>query len=215
MFNIENRSYLGNWNFKIESPVEGSLNIQKTGEIYRCLWKIERENTKHEYLGIGMIVNNQLLVSRFLMQTPRGGIGLYKPIGDSRSNSALWASTQSFNTLGSGIALRKDSGSDKFEGSYIVRYFLNGDEIAMFNLEITELNQNGLYTLTWAQENNVESHGIGMINNREMAFAWGDPNIDYELIILDSVDDEERKMLKGKCALLSNGNVMEEIYIKD
>ncbi|WP_368487942.1 hypothetical protein [Clostridium sp. BJN0013] len=105
----EDICFLGNWNLNEE---QGTLNIEKTGETYKCTWKINKEDVQNEYLGIGMLVDNQLLISRFSNKVHGGGVGLYRPIGDLRSNSALWASTQNFNTLDSGIALREDTSQD-------------------------------------------------------------------------------------------------------
>jgi hypothetical protein len=69
------------------------------------------------------LIDDKLLVSRYLKQVPIAGVGVYKQIGDLRSNSALWASTQNFDTLGSGVALRNET-SESFEGNYKVRYFI-------------------------------------------------------------------------------------------
>ena len=93
----EEKYILGNWKF---NDRKGILSIEKIGETYKCIWKIDKENTCYEYLGIGMFVGNKLFVSRHLKQVPMAGIGMYKQIGDLRSNSALWASTQNFDTLG-------------------------------------------------------------------------------------------------------------------
>jgi hypothetical protein len=199
--------FLGDWKLNEE---QGTLNIEKTGETYKCIWKINKENNQHEYLGIGMFVDNQLLISRFSNKVPGGGIGLYKPIGDLRSNSALWASTKSLNVLGSGIALREDA-SEKFEGSYKVRYFLKGNEISNFNLNIRKKESCDLYSLTWAIEDNVILHGIGLINNKQIVLAWGGIDFEYELVIL-SIGN--KNTLNGKCALLNNSSITEEIYTK-
>jgi len=210
----EGTAFLGNWEFKkgCESKelYQGNLKIEKSGETYKCIWKADGGNTQKEYLGIGILVDNQLFVARFPIQTPGGGIGLYRPIGDLRSNSALWASTKDFNVLSSGIALREDS-SESFDGSYKVRYFVKGTEINNFNLNITKKEHNELYSLTWAIEDKVVLHGIGMINNGEMALAWGGIEFECEVIILSM---ENENALRGKCALLSNNSITEEIYTK-
>jgi len=213
----ENTSFIGNWKLKKDhegkTEYQGNLNIEKAGETYKCVWKIHDGNTEIEYLGIGMLVDNQLLVSRFsTQQVPSGGICLYKPIGDLRSNSALWASTENFNILGSGIALREDT-NDKFEGNYKVRYFLKANPVTtpILNLSILKLEDKDLYSVTWALEDNIISHGIGMVNNGQMVLAWGEVNYDYELVIL-SIEDDDR--LSGKCTFLSNNIISEEIYTK-
>lgn len=203
----EDVCFLGEWKLGEE---QGTLNIEKAGETYKCIWKINKENTQHEYSGIGMFVDNQLLISRFSNKVPGGGIGLYRPIGDLRSNSVLWASTKSFNVLGSGIALREDS-SEKFEGSYKVRYFVKATETSNFNLNIIKKENNDLYLLTWSIGDNVILHGIGLINNTQMVLAWGGIDFEYEVVILN-ISSENR--LKGRCALLNNDSITEEIYAK-
>ncbi|AOR25112.1 hypothetical protein [Clostridium taeniosporum] len=200
--------FLGNWNF---NDKKGTLSIEKIGETYKCIWKIDRENTHYEYLGIGMFIDGKLFVSRYLNQVPAAGIGMYKPIGDLRSNSALWASTQNFATLGSGIALRKDT-SENFEGNYNVRYFIKGYESPVYDLKIIKKEQsNNLYELNWAINNEVKLHGIGTIHNQQMFIAYGGIDFEYEVVILSI---RNQSTLNGKCALLRNNNLTEEIYIK-
>lgn len=203
----EDKCFLGEWNLDHE---KGTLSVEKTGETYKCVWKINKKNTHCEYLGIGMLVDSKLYVARSLNQVP-GGIGMYKPIGDLRSNSALWASTQNFNTLGSGIALREDT-SESFEGNYKVRYFINGYECPVYDLKIIKRKQSdNLYDLNWAEGDVVKLHGIGMTYNGQMVLAWGGIDFEYEVVIL-SISDEGT--LNGKCALLSSSNITEEIYTK-
>lgn len=206
----EHTSFLGNWEFKDK---QATLSIEKTGETYKCVWKVNIEDTQKEYLGIGMFVDGKLLVSRFLISTPGGGIGLYKPIGDLRSNAALWASTQNFNTLGSGITLREDT-SESFEGDYKVRYFIKGNEAPVYDLKIVKKEHKDLYALNWAVNDEVKLHGIGMINNGQMVLAWGGINLDYELVILSIDNMNGKTVLNGKCALLSSGNITEEAFTK-
>jgi len=204
----EDTYFLGNWNFNDE---KGTLNIEKIGETYKCIWKIDRDNTHYEYLGIGMVVDGKLFVSRYLNQVPVAGVGMYKPIGDLRSQSALWASTQNFDTLGSGIALRNET-SENFEGNYKVRYFIKGYESPVYDLKILKKEQSdNLYELNWTVNDEVKLHGIGMINNGQMFLAYGGIDFEYEMVIL-SISNQS--ILNAKVALLSNGNISEEIYIK-
>ncbi|OAA84695.1 hypothetical protein [Clostridium ljungdahlii] len=203
----EDICFLGNWNLNDE---QGTLNIEKTGETYKCTWKINKEDVQKEYLGIGMLVDNQLLISRFSNKVHGGGVGLYRPIGDLRSNSALWASTQNFNTLGSGIALREDT-SQNLEGNYKVRYFIKGNESPTYDLRIVKNEKNNVYSLNWSVNDKIILHGIGMMNKGQMPLAYGGTNFDYELFIL-SIDNKNR--LSSKCALLSNSCITEEVYRK-
>lgn len=204
----EDTCFLGDWDF---NEGQGTLSIEKTGETYKCTWKINKEDAQHEYLGIGMLVDNQLLVSRFSNKVPGGGVGLYRPIGDLRSNSALWASTQNFDTLGSGIALREEA-SESFEGKYKVRYFIKGNESPTYDLEIIKKERSDIYSLNWAINNEIKLHGIGMINNGQMILAWGGINFDYELVILNIEND--KTILNGNCATLWSSSISKEILTK-
>jgi hypothetical protein len=212
----EGTDFLGNWglNGKCENNItyQGNLTIEKTGETYKCVWKINKENTEQEYLGIGMLIDNQLIVARFSNKVPVGGVGLYRQIGDLRSNSALWASTQNFNVLGSGIALREET-SEYFEGKYKVRYFIKGNESPTFDLSIVKKEQNDLYSLSWAVNGQVQLHGVGMVNNGQMPLAYGGTNFDYQLVVLDIKNENGRTTLKGKCSSLKS-ELTEEILIK-
>ncbi|HEY1406091.1 MAG TPA: hypothetical protein VF857_05730 [Spirochaetota bacterium] len=217
MSDHENHTFTGSWNFT-KTTANGiirqeNLTIEKIGQTYKCAWRIDEGNSQNDYAGIGMLVDNQLLISRYSIQAPFGGIGLYRQIGDSRSNSALWADTRDFHSLGSGIALRENV-SDIFDGSYTVKYFMKGKETASFNLTIQKLENNNLYSLTWAKENTIVLHGIGMINNGQMALAWGQLSVDYELIILNIGKESGKLILHGPSALLSNPCTTEKIYSK-
>lgn len=204
----EEKYILGNWKFNDGKDI---LSIEKIGETYKCIWKIDKENTCYEYLGIGMFVDNKLFVSRYLKQVPMAGIGMYKQIGDLRSNSALWASTQNFDTLGSGIALRKET-SESFEGNYKVRYFIKEYESPVFDLKIVKKEQNdNLYDLNWAVNNKVQLHGIGTIDNEQMFLAYGGVDFEYELVVLSSGN---QSTLNGKCASVRNCSINEEMYIR-
>lgn len=204
----EEKCILGNWKF---NDGKGILSIEKIGETYKCIWKIDKENTCYEYLGIGMFIDNKLFVSRYLKQVPVAGIGMYKQIGDLRSNSALWASTQNFDTLGSGIALRKET-SKSFEGNYKVRYFIKEYEAPVYDLKIIKKEQSdNLYDLNWAINNEVQLHGIGTIHDGQMFLAYGGVDFEYEVVVLSSGN---QSTLNGKCASVSNCSINEEIYIR-
>jgi hypothetical protein len=204
----EEKYILGNWKF---NDGKGTLNIEKIGETYKCAWKIDKENTSYEYFGIGIFVDNKLLVSRYQKQVPMAGIGVYKQIGDLRSNSALWASTQNFDILGSGIALRKET-SESFEGNYRVRYFIKEYESPIFDLNIIKKEQSdNLYDLNWAVNNEVKLHGIGTIDNGQMYLAYGGVDFEYEVVVLSNGNP---RTLNGKCASVSRCSINEEIYIR-
>ncbi|MDR3594503.1 hypothetical protein [Clostridium sp.] len=204
----EEKCILGNWKF---NDGKGTLSIEKIGEAYKCAWKIDKENTCYEYLGIGMFVDDKLLVSRYQKKVPMAGIGVYKQIGDLRSNSALWASTQNFDTLGSGIALRNET-SESFEGNYRVRYFIKEYESPVFDLKIIKKEQSdNLYDLNWSVNNEVQLHGIGTIHNRQMFLAYGGVNFEYEVVVLSI---HNQGTLNGKCASIRNCSINEEIYIR-
>ena len=199
---------LGEWK---SNDGKGNLNIEKIGETYKCTWRRDKENSSYEYSGIGILIDDKLLVSRCLKQVPMAGVGVYKQIGDLRSNSALWASTQNFDTLGSGIALRNET-SESFEGNYKVRYFIKEYESPVFDLKIIRRDQSDdLYDLSWSVNNQVQLHGIGTTNDRQMFLAYGGINFEYEVVILN-IDNQGK--LSGKCASVRNSSVNEEIYIR-
>ncbi|NOW90354.1 hypothetical protein BCD91_002377 [Clostridium beijerinckii] len=199
---------LGEWK---SNDGKVSLNIEKIGETYKCTWSSDKENSHYEYSGIGMLLDDNLLVSRYLKQVPMAGVGVYKQIGDLRSNSALWASTQNFDTLGSGIALRNET-SESFEGNYKVRYFIKEYESPVFDLKIIKKEKsNDLYGLSWSVNNEVQLHGIGMNHDKHMFLAYGGVNLEYEVVILKIGSQDT---LSGKCASIRNSSVSEEIYIR-
>ena len=156
-----------------------------------------------------MLVGNQLFVSRFLKQASKGGIGIYRAIGDLRSNSALWASTQNFDTLGSGIAYREDT-SKNFEGNYKVRYFIKGKESPVYDLNILKNNKSDIYSLNWSINEELKLHGVGITDNRQMILAWGEVEFEYEVVILKI---EDKGKLNAKCVLINSG-ISEENYTK-
>lgn len=208
MNSFDEKYILGNWKY---NDGKGVLNIEKIGETYTCMWKIDKEDVCYEYLGIGIIVDNRLIVSRYLKQVPVAGIGMYKQIGDFRSNSALWASTQNFGTLGSGIALRKET-NESFEGNYKVRYFIKEYESPVFDLSIVKNGQNDrLYNLSWSINNEIQLHGIGTIDKEKMFLAYGGINFEYEVVVLSSGN---KNTLSGKYASVSNCDISKEIYIR-
>lgn len=208
MSSFDEKYILGNWKY---DNGKGVLSIEKIGETYKCMWKIEKENTYDEYLGIGIIVDNKLFVSRYRKQVPMAGVGMYRKIGDLRSNSAMWASTQSFNILGSGIALRKET-SESFEGNYKVRYFVKEYESPVFDLKIIKNEQNHkLYNLNWSINDEVQLHGIGTIDKEKMYLAYGGVNFEYEIGVFSSAD---QNTLSSQYASVSNFNIKEEIYTR-
>ncbi|WP_297421125.1 hypothetical protein [Clostridium sp.] len=207
----EDKKFLGIWKYNTDNSI---LSIEKTGEVYKCLWKDSYTDDENKYLGIGIFVDNQLLISRYSAQVPGGGIGLYKPIGDLRSNSSLWASTQNPDILGSGIAIRENT-CESFEGSYKVRYFIEGTESPVYDLSISKDDKNDLlYFLNWSLDEEVKLHGVGMVSNDQLILAWGGVIFDYELIILDIEDNRGNVILKSKKAVLGKDTIKEEILTK-
>lgn len=59
---FEEKYILGDWKF---SDGKGIFSIEKVGEIYKCVWNIDKENICYEYLGIGMFVDDKLIVLRY------------------------------------------------------------------------------------------------------------------------------------------------------
>ncbi|MEF9953535.1 MAG: hypothetical protein RR539_07050 [Clostridium sp.] len=195
--------FIGVWK---ESNQGKSLSIIKEGEILRCLWTEVKGELEYKRSGIGILINNKLYVSRFSESASKVGIGIYKSIGDGRSNSALWASTQSLNTMGSGIAIRENI-SDGYEGKYKVRYFINGMESPTYDLSIVYI-ESEIHSLQWSIDEKVKLHGIGVLDDDCMALAWGEVDFNYEVCIL--IIGKDKKL---NCKFASLGECIEsEIY---
>jgi len=107
--------------------------------------------------------------------------------------------------------LREET-SESFEGNYKVRYFIKGYESPVYDLTIRKREQSdNLYELNWAVNDEFKLHGIGTIHNGQMFLAYGGIDFEYEVVIL-SIGNQST--LNGKCALLRDSSIAEEIYIK-
>ena len=218
MDSVTDKSYVGNWKMMKSQACIGSLKIEKTGETYKCSWVVFNDPLV-QHAGVGMVVDERLLVFRFEKEKnnnvlPKGGVGVYRPIGDKRSYSALWTSTQSLNDLGSGIAWSNNI-SESFEGEYRVRYFLKGHEIPVFNLKINKRESTELYDLSWSIEEELINHGIGTVLNNHMALAYGELSIDCEIAILSIIKQDDKYILQCRHLLQSSNTVHEEILKRD
>lgn len=193
----------------------GSLSIEKTGETYKCVWSLDVVPPQ-DYIGICMLVGRKLFVSRFKQRgadnnlMPLGGVCTYKPIGDQRSLAALWAGTDNFYSLGSGIAIRRER-SESFEGSYEVRYFL-GENEDRFELIIKQAKRKSLYSLNWAKKEQTLLHGIGMIVDGQMVTAWGELTVKWEVVILELEDKGGFSLLNSKRVAQESNLVCEEVF---
>ena len=116
------------------------------------------------------------------------GVGIYTPIGDGYSYSALWCSNKlPGGTLGSGIAIKNKKGKD-FEGNYDVLYFVEQvTNDRPFNVEIVK-EKDG-YKLTWFQNGKKLCHGMGYKVNESLCFAWGDNDAKFSCKIEDFLND--------------------------
>jgi hypothetical protein len=210
-------SFIGTWSLIEENEESATVTIEKTNETYKCTWSIPNDSST-KFIGLGMLVDNQLLVSRIKQKSnidglPSGGIGVYKPIGDKRSNCALWANMQNFDTLGSGIALRQET-NDSFEGDYTVRYFQKMHESPVFNLKIIGHDTKEFYRLTWAIGEKLALHGVGAIINGNMALAWGQLDIDWELVILNFRHNDNSCIHSSRVSL-KDAVIREEILVRE
>ncbi len=194
----------------------GSLLIERTKETYKCVWSSSCKEHSEDYIGIGILVDHKLYVSRFIQRDihksvmPMGGIGVYKPIGDKRSFAALWAETDNFCSLGSGIVIRKES-SEGFEGFFEVRYFLRENE-DRFELKIEQAKSKSLYSLKWARKEQTLLHGIGMIVDGQMVFAWGELATEWEVVVLSVEKQEDSCLLNSKRVAQESNLVCEEVF---
>ncbi|MEG2892331.1 MAG: hypothetical protein RR840_03110 [Clostridium sp.] len=172
------RDFIGRWKSRDTQDI---INISKTDDTYSVRWGLENDDT-YSYQGIGIYVEGNLVVAKAPLKAIKYGIGIYKPIGDRKSNSALWASTQNKGILGSGIAIREDV-SNNYEGHYKVRYFINGIESPLYDLDIVSSTKN-TYNLTWSIEGITKLHGTGIIDNSKMILAWGEIGFTYDVNII-------------------------------
>lgn len=130
--------------------------------------------------NIGLIFNNDLVVSEFEDTAQRAGIGIYSPIGDGGSIYALWSSVSINGQLGSGIGLKCDE-SPGLEGEYNVRYFVRNQERGLFFAEIERTGNESIYKLSWYVDNKKVLHGIGFLIKGSLAIAWGDINHKFDI----------------------------------
>ena len=139
------------------------LVVQKNGKTFSC--SLPRKN-------IGIVFDKALVVSEFDNETPSAGVGVYSPIGDGYSISALWSSKETAGRVGSGFALKHD-GVPEFIGEYSVKYFEETRESGAFIVKIDATANKNIYKLSWFLEDKNVLHGIGMIVNKSLAFSWG------------------------------------------
>lgn len=209
-------SFQGHWTIIESSYFSGSLNIKKTGETYKCIWKLDNEES-NTYIGIGMLFGEKLIVSRFTKfndaeELPRAGVGVYISIGDNRSSSALWASTTDFNVLGAGIALRKET-SKGFKGNYKVRYFLGETESPVFDVSIDSREGSDIFSLSWSLEGKQVHHGAGLTLEDQLIFAWGDLSVDCELIVLSMKNEDGKLFLTSSQLAIQDNFVNKEVLV--
>ena len=172
-------NFRGEWKQAAHGQPERVLRIERTGETWGCGW----QSTGGEILsGIGMTVNGNIAAAMFERRAGIGGIGMYRPIGDHRSVSALWSSTQYPDTLGAGIAIRKDNDSDDFPGIYTVRYFHKGKEANQFDLHIEQSGE--CYGLRWEKGGAAFLHGVGIIADGDMLLAWGSTDVNFRISVV-------------------------------
>ncbi len=213
---VDEIDFSGKWNMiSPTGSTPGSLSIERTNETYKCVWSLDVAPMQ-DYIGIGMLVGRKLYVSRFKQRDtsnclmPLGGVCTYKPIGDQRSLAALWAGTDNFYSLGSGIAIGRER-SEGFEGSYEVRYFLRENE-DRFELKIEHTKSKSLYSLRWARKEQPFLHGIGMIVDGQMVIAWGELTVKWEVMILEFKNKEDFSLLNSKRVAQESNVVCEEVF---
>lgn len=173
---MNDADYRGEWKSTMDVQPERILRFERTGETWGCEWR----STGGSILsGIGMTVNGNIAAAMFDGRAGIGGIGMYRPIGDHRSVSAFWSSTQYPDTLGAGIAMRKENDSDGFPGIYTVRYFHKGKEANQFDLHIEQSGE--CFGLRWEKAGVSHLHGVGIIVNGDMILAWGSTDMNFHV----------------------------------
>ncbi|MCL1831356.1 MAG: hypothetical protein FWG45_00420 [Oscillospiraceae bacterium] len=175
-------NYCGNWSSNGES-----LEIQKENKIFTCT--LSRNN-------IGIMFENDLVVSEFDADTKTAGIGVYSQIGDGSSIYALWSSNNIKGQLGSGIALKCDN-STGYVGDYNVQYFIGNQERGSFLVKINKTENEKIYKLFWFLENKNVLHGIGFLIGDSLAFAWGNIECKFDFNkFCYCVDNREERLVR-------------------
>ncbi len=67
-----------------------------------------------------------------------------------------------------------------------------------FELKIEQAKSKSLYSLKWARKEQTLLHGIGMIVDGQMVFAWGELTVKWEVVILEFENKESFSLLNSK-----------------
>jgi len=151
-------NFCGSWKYN-----DKIISIKKNDKVFTC--SLPRKS-------IGMLFNNNLVASEFDDTVQSAGICVYSPIGDGSSFYALWSSIGVRGQLGSGIALKRDE-TTGFVGEFDVRYFLGRNEDGSFSVKIKQIENEGIFKLSWYTDDKKVFHGIGFLIEHSLAFAWG------------------------------------------
>jgi hypothetical protein len=192
-------NFCGNWKFD-----DKILSIQKNRKIFTC--SLIRKN-------IGIIYNNNLVVSEFDDTVQSAGVGVYNQIGDGSSLYALWASIGAKGHLGSGIALKYDESSE-FDGEYNVRYFVQNHDRGSFLVKIGRAENESIYKLSWYKDNANVLHGIGFLIENSLAFAWGSINCKFDFSRFHYCVDSGIERLKRQTIIWDSVKIESNDYVR-
>ena len=172
-----------------------SIEITNKNKIFECSLK---------GANIGIKFRNSLIVSEFDEGVKVGGVGAYSPIGDGSSNYALWSDTKRFGLLGSGIA-RKAYDSNEFIGEYSVTYYfadnnssnsINWSVYTFDKVKVEHTENSEIYKLSWYEEKQEALHGIGVMIDDNLVFAYGslDCKFDLNILTLQNIEQTELRV---------------------
>lgn len=137
--------------------------------------------------NIGLKFGSNLIFARFNEgeATQDAGVGVYIPVEGGPSNQAFWASRSSVSGIsaGGGIAIEHEQAAG-FNGLYDVTYFVDQGVEVSFKVTINEKECGNIYYLTWHKNEQKVFHGLGLLLEDSLAFAWGSLNNTYDLIVL-------------------------------
>ena len=191
--------FIGSWH-----DGESTYAIDKVRGTYQCSFN---EN------NIGIAVGNHLLVAEFPVNTTRGGVGVYVPVGDGRSFNALLASLGSHNELGSGIVVRRGE-SDLFTGEYRVQYFIGDHESPVYQVTIDSTDDDDIFTGAWIIDDNIVHRGILLAFDDKYAIAYGDPDGTFDIRVLKMCVEEQQDMLRSTCVQWKSLECIKQKFIR-
>jgi len=206
--------YKGKW--KGVGQYSSTIEVDFVFSEIMCKMRMKRieKGSVTTYTGLGILFNGTLYVSRIHSSEanfkPIGGIGIYSPVGDTNSFYALWTSFRIYDKLGSGVGVKKSDHDIFYEGQFYIQYYDVVNGFKSFDLIIDEINEEeGISLLNWSSSGKTCLRGIGMKDEENMALAWGDPDLAWEIVKYKLAPTNKSKM-NGWVSNLADNKIMKE-----